>query len=102
MLPSPSIGELASVQVFVLFKKSCPMLGKASALVQAPASSRFMTKPFKLVSENQPTALEIGNQQVITRVLEQSLGKLFFERQLSPFKIRNMIWFRHGMVRFRL
>jgi len=42
------------------------------------------------------------DKQVITRVLEQSLGKLFFERQLSPFKIRNMIWFRHGMVRFRL
>jgi hypothetical protein len=102
MLRSPSIGEFASVQAFVLFKKSCPMLGKASALVQASACRHFMLKPIKFISENQPAALEIGNQQVITRVLEQSFGELFFERQLSPFKIRTMIWFRHGMLRFRL
>ena len=47
-------------------------------LVQTSASSHFMTKPIKFVSENQPAALKISNQQVISRVMKEYLGKLIF------------------------
>ena len=70
-------------------------------LVQASVRSRFTTKPFEFVSDNQLAALKIGNQQVINRVLEQSFGKLVFERLLPPFKISNVIWFWHDIPRTR-
>ena len=69
--------------------------------MQASVRSRFTTKPFEFVSDNQLAALKIGNQQVINRVLEQSFGKLVFERLLPPFKISNVIWFWHDIPRIR-
>jgi hypothetical protein len=68
-------------------------------IVQASVHSRFMTEPFELVSQMQLAALEINDQQVISRVMEQGFGKLIFEGLEPPFKIRNIRWFRHECPR---
>jgi hypothetical protein len=51
--------------------------------VQDTVTYRFMTEPINLVSQVKNTSLEIGNRQVISRVLEQSFGKFFFQRSLA-------------------
>jgi len=63
--------------------------------VQASISNRFMAKLFQFVSEMQNTALEIKDHRVISRAMQRSFGNLIFEGFLPPFKISNMVWFRH-------
>ena len=55
-------------------------------------------KTIKFVCENQRPALELSDHRVISRVLQQSVGKLVFERLLPPFKISNMVWFQHDIL----
>jgi len=43
-------------------------------------------------------ALEINDQQVVSRVMEQSLAKLIFERSVSPS--RSAIWSGFGTIFF--
>jgi hypothetical protein len=63
--------------------------------VQASISNRFMAKLFQFVSEMQNTALEIKDHRVISRAMQRGFGNLIFEDFLPPFKISNMVWFRH-------
>ena len=63
--------------------------------MQAAVRSRFMTKPFKFVSEMQRTAFEINDHQIISRAMEQRLRDVIIERLLPRFKMNNMVWFRH-------
>jgi len=56
-------------------------------------------EPFEFISEMQNAALEVSYHQVIRRRTGQSLSGLLFEGFLPPFKISNMIRFRHGSLR---
>jgi hypothetical protein len=67
--------------------------------VQVSVASRFMTEPINLVSQMKNASLEIGNHQVVSRVLEQSFGEFFFQRSLAPLQIPDMVRLHHGILR---
>jgi len=71
----------------------------AAGLVVASVLNRLVMEPFEFVSQVQNAALEISYHQVIRRRAGQSLSGLLFEGFLTPFKISNMIRFRHGSFR---
>ncbi len=60
---------------------------------------RSVMEPFEFVSQMQNAALEISYHQVIRRRTGQSLSGLLFKSFVPPFKISNMIRFRHGSLR---
>jgi hypothetical protein len=60
---------------------------------------RLVMEPFEFVSQMQNAALEVSYHQVIRRRTGQSLSGLLFESFVPPFKISNMIRFRHGSLR---
>jgi hypothetical protein len=66
--------------------------------VHASVGNRFMMEPLDLVSQMQLAALEINDHQVINRAMEQSFDNLIFEGLVPPFKISNMVWFRHVIL----
>ena len=59
---------------------------------------RLVMEPFEFVSQMQNAALEVSYHQVIRRRTGQSLSGLLFESFVPPFKISNMIRFRHGSL----
>jgi hypothetical protein len=65
------------------------------ALVQTLIRERLITKPFDFFLEMQYAALDISDHRIIGRVMQQSASNLLFEHLLPPFKIKNVIWFRH-------
>jgi hypothetical protein len=50
----------------------------------------------------QHVALEIGDHRIIGCAMRQCLSNLLFEHVLSPFKIENVIWLRHDILRFNV
>jgi hypothetical protein len=66
--------------------------------VQDTATRGFMTEPINLISQVKNASLEIGDHQVIGRVLEQSCGELFFQCSLAPLQIANMMRLCHGVL----
>jgi hypothetical protein len=66
--------------------------------VQESVTSRFMTEPINLVSQVKYASLEIGNHQVINRVLEQSFGELFLQHPLALLQIPDMVGLRHEIL----
>jgi hypothetical protein len=64
-------------------------------LVQASIGCRLMTKPLEFFSEMQHAAFEVSDHWITSRTIDQSICNLVFECLLPPFKIRNVIWFRH-------
>ncbi len=73
--------------------------GSAAGLVEASVRYRSVMEPFEFVSQMQNAALEISYHQVIRRRTGQSLSGLLFKSFVPPFKISNMIRFRHGSLR---
>jgi hypothetical protein len=69
--------------------------------VQVSVPNRLMTKLFQFVSQMQDTALEINDQRVISRAMEQCFPNLVFQNFLPPFENSNMVWFRHDLRLFR-
>lgn len=53
----------------------------------------------QLVRDEQRAALEINDHRVISRAMEQCFSNLIFENFLPPFKISNMVWLRHDLLR---
>ena len=74
-----------------------PKAASAAGLVEA--SVLQVMEPFEFVSQMQNAALEVSYHQVIRRRTGQSLSGLLFESFVPPFKISNMIRFRHGSLR---
>jgi len=60
---------------------------------------RLVMEPFEFVSQMQNAALDVSYHQVIRLRTGQSLSGLLFESFVPPFKISNMIRFRHGSLR---
>ena len=58
-----------------------------------------MTKLFQFVSEMQHAALKIKDHRIISRAMQYRFGNLIFENFLPRFKISNMVWFRHDLLR---
>jgi hypothetical protein len=58
-----------------------------------------MAKIFQFVSVMQHTALEINYHRVISSAMQHRFGNLIFENFLPPFKISNMVWLRHDLLR---
>ncbi len=63
--------------------------------------NRLMMEPLEFVSQVQHAALEINDHHVIRRRVTQSISNLLFEGFVPPFKISNMVRFRHDSVRIR-
>jgi len=76
-----------------------PKAASAAGLVEASVLYRLVMEPFEFVSQMQNAALEVSYHQVIRRRTGQSLSGLLFESFVPPFKISNMIRFRHGSLR---
>jgi len=76
-----------------------PKAASAAGLFEASVPYRLVMEPFEFVSQMQNAALEVSYHQVIRRRAGQSLSGLLFEGFLPPFKISNMIRFRHGSLR---
>ena len=76
-----------------------PKTASAAGLVEASFLNRLLTEAFEFISQMQNAALEVSYHQVIRRRTGQSLSGLLFESFVPPFKISNMIRFRHGSFR---
>ncbi len=76
-----------------------PEAASAAGLVEASVLYRLVMEPFEFISQMQNAALEVSYHQVIRRRMGQSLSSLLFESFVPPFKISNMIRFRHGSLR---
>jgi hypothetical protein len=80
-------------------KQSQPIRAAAAkALVQPSIRNRFITKMLNFLSKMQYAALDISDHRIIGRAMQQSASDLLFEHLLPPFKIKNMVWFRHNSL----
>ena len=67
--------------------------------MEASVLNRLLTEAFEFGLQMQNAALKVSYHQVIRRRTGQSLSGLLFEIFLPPFKVGNIVRFRHGSLR---